>query len=222
MAYVYRHIRTDLNAPFYIGIGAVSADLKNYCYHKRAFNRAQRSQRWKNIANKTEIEVEILIDDISYDEAKKKEIEFIHLYKRVEDGGTLVNLTEGGDGTIGVFPSEETRKKLSAIRKGRPSHLKGRKLSEEQCKKLSLVGKGRPSHRKGKKIPRDVVDRIALSLTGKIPVQQFQNNVFLFEYVNATEASRKTGLRKASIISALNGHAKTYKGYVWKYKSPDV
>jgi len=46
------------------------------------------------------------------------------------------NLTDGGDGTIGVHPNEETRKKISK------SHL-GIKPSEETRKRLSEVHKGK-------------------------------------------------------------------------------
>jgi hypothetical protein len=75
MAYVYRHIRHDKNEPFYIGIGS---DMTN----KRANERARRSKFWKKIIAKTDYEVEILFDDISFEEAKVKEIEFIKWKER--------------------------------------------------------------------------------------------------------------------------------------------
>lgn len=45
------------------------------------------------------------------------------------------NLTDGGDG--GSNPSEETRAKMSAAKKGRPAYNKGQKMSEEQKAKIS-------------------------------------------------------------------------------------
>ena len=113
MAYVYRHIRLDENEPFYIGIGS---DEK----YKRAFERTRRNTHWNRIANVSSYEVEILMYDLTWEQACKKEIEFIELYGRRDlNTGTLVNLTGGGDGAYKTFPSLETRKKLSDKAKGK-------------------------------------------------------------------------------------------------------
>lgn len=118
MAYVYRHIRLDKNQPFYIGIGNVS----NY---QRAYTTQGRNKIWYDIVSKTEYEVEILFDDLTWDEACLKEIEFIALYGRIADhNGTLANLTTGGDGLRGM--TDYTRRKISASRRGKkmsPEHL---------------------------------------------------------------------------------------------------
>jgi hypothetical protein len=113
MAYVYRHIRLDKNEPFYIGIGSDK-------YHYRAYDKERRNHIWKKIVAKTEYEVEILFDNIERIEACKKEIEFINLYgKKYNNTGTLSNLTDGGDGSIGI----RTRKgaKLTNVTKNKMS-----------------------------------------------------------------------------------------------------
>jgi len=46
--------------------------------------------------------------------------------------GTLVNLTEGGDGQLGLKASEETKAKMSEAHMGLNTLSKGRKMSEEQ------------------------------------------------------------------------------------------
>jgi hypothetical protein len=107
MAYVYRHIRLDKNEPFYIGIGSDES-------YFRANKKSQRNIHWKRIVSKSDYEVEILIDDLTWDEAKEKEKEFIALYGRCDlSNGCLVNMTEGGDGTIGKIITDETKQKLS-------------------------------------------------------------------------------------------------------------
>jgi hypothetical protein len=112
MAYVYRHIRLDKNEPFYIGIGSDN----NY---KRAYSRFKRSKFWNNIASKTEYSVDILIDNLTWEEACEKEREFIALYGRVNlNTGTLVNLTNGGEGMNGIVLTEETIMKFSISRMG--------------------------------------------------------------------------------------------------------
>ena len=117
MAIVYRHIRLDKNEPFYIGIGKTE---------RRAYIKGNRSSLWKKIGLKTEYEVEILFDDLTWEQACEKEIELIKLYGRKDLGlGPLVNMTDGGEGTLNKEPWN-----------------KGRKTSEEQILKLKLSHKG--------------------------------------------------------------------------------
>jgi hypothetical protein len=127
MAIVYRHIRKDKNEPFYIGIGKTE---------KRAFRTDFRNKYWTSISKKGYI-VEILFEDLSWEKACEKEIELIKLYGRKDLGlGTLVNMTDGGDGGIGNVQSEETRRKKSIS-------LKGKVRSEESKERYSLVAKSR-------------------------------------------------------------------------------
>lgn len=106
---VYRHIRLDKKEPFYIGIGVNK---------RRAYEKTRRSVFWKNIVEKSDYEVEILFENVSVEFAKQKEIEFIKLYgRRNLNTGTLVNLTNGGDGVLGIKFSKESRKKISEASK---------------------------------------------------------------------------------------------------------
>lgn len=126
MAIVYRHIRLDKNEPFYIGIG----NEKSRAYDKRG-----RTNWWKNIAKKG-YEVEILFEDIDFEEAIKKEIEFIALYGRKNNStGTLVNLTDGGQGTIGYRHTRESIEKCRFAAKNQIQTL-------ESKRKKSLASKG--------------------------------------------------------------------------------
>lgn len=130
MAYVYRHIRLDKNEPFYIGIGSDSK-------YKRANTKYFRNNLWNKITLKTQYEVEILMDDLTWEEACTKEIEFIKLYGRIDlESGSLSNLTDGGEGTRNVVISEEARKKRSEARKGEKNNFFGKHLSEEAKAKL--------------------------------------------------------------------------------------
>lgn len=125
--YLYRHIRLDLGSPFYIGIGTKPKNSTNseYC---RSTTHNNRSTYWKNIVAKTEYEVEILLESDDYDFIKQKEIEFIGLYKRIDCcGGILVNMTDGGDGSVGNIPSEETKMKRSVAQLGVKNHMYGKK-----------------------------------------------------------------------------------------------
>jgi len=102
---VYRHRRLDTNKIFYIGMG----DLK------RAYSKdtAKRNKIWNDIVNKTIYQVEILADNLSWEDACELEVLLIEQYGRINlKTGTLANLTNGGDGSKGCSPSKETREKI--------------------------------------------------------------------------------------------------------------
>ena len=154
MAIVYRHIRLDKNMPFYIGIG------RNL---KRAYDFNARNWLWSKIYNKTDIEVEILFDDLSLEDACEKEKEFISLYGRIINGGILANLTDGGEG--GTYEkTKEHRLKISeklkeickeGHNKGIKNPMFGKKHTEEARKNISIKNKGKRS-----KIVIDIVNGI--------------------------------------------------------------
>lgn len=131
-AYVYTHTRLDTNEIFYVGIGTQD----NY---KRASHSHNRTNYWNNIVKKCGWKVDIVFDKLTWEEACKKEVELIKKYGRIDLGtGTLVNLTEGGEGAIGRVVKEETRYKMSIAKKGK----KGLRQSKEQRQKTSELMRG--------------------------------------------------------------------------------
>ena len=153
MAIVYRHIRLDKNEPFYIGIGKTE---------RRATQKRgdRRNQYWRNIILKTEYDVEILFDDLTWEEACEKEIELIKLYGRKDLGtGTLVNMTDGGDGAVnristkkGIKLTEEVKEKMRLGNLGDKNPFYGKKHTEETKKRIenTFFVKGQIPHNKGK------------------------------------------------------------------------
>ena len=228
MAYVYRHIRLDKNEPFYIGIGS---DMT----YKRANEKTRRSQLWNRIIAKSDYDVEILVDDITFDYAKLKEIEFIKLYGRIDLGnGTLANLTDGGDGLINRIFTPEHRRKLSL------SQI-GRKLSEEQKDKLrkyrigipnspearlkiSKANKGRINtpelmellrNRKGEKNPIFGI-RGANNKSFKGFIQVFKNGVYFGRYEGIRDCAESLGVTATKVSAVLNGRRNHTGGYTFK------
>ena len=162
MAYVYRHIRLDKNEPFYIGIGSDNV-------YKRANDKKGRNKIWYDIAAKTDYEVEILFDNISWDDACKKEVEFISLYGKKAEGGLLSNITDGGEGTLGLKHKEETKQRLSNIFKGckhtedaikKIKETSKRPCSDDKKKKLSIANKGH-------KMTEEQIEKLRIASTGR-------------------------------------------------------
>jgi len=152
MAYLYRHIRLDKNEPFYIGIG--SDDGGQY---ERAYSKDSRTLYWRNIVKKTEYEVEVMLDDLTWEEACDKEREFIKLYGRKDlNEGILINMTNGGQGTPGYKHSDNTKKKCRESAKTQKSNIKGT-IEYDKARFLrsdKLKGEGNPCYGKfGKEHP---------------------------------------------------------------------
>ena len=228
MAYVYRHIRIDKNEPFYIGIGS---DMT----YKRAREKSRRSNLWNKIIAKSDYDVEILLDDITFEEAKNKEIEFIKLYGRINLGnGTLANLTDGGDGTANRIFTPEHKRKLSL------SQI-GKKISEEQKDKLrkyrlgipnspetrlkiSKANKGRINtpelmellrNRKGEKNPAFGI-KGADNKSFKGFIEVFKDGLNLGKYEGIRECAEKFNVTATKISAVINGQRNHTGGYTFK------
>jgi hypothetical protein len=182
MAYLYRHIRLDKNQPFYIGIGSDET-------YKRAFakKKGDRNKIWHGIVAKTDYEVEILLDGLTYSNVIEKEKEFIALYGRIDKHtGCLCNLTDGGEGVLGILHTEETKRKLSQKIKGckhtseaveKIRQTSKRPCSEEKKHKISLSNKGRKMTieqreklsiaKTGVKISDETKEKLRIAQTGK-------------------------------------------------------
>jgi hypothetical protein len=156
------------------------------------------------IVNKYGFEVQIIAENVTRNQAGKIEMELIaHLGRRqMDEGGTLVNRSLGGDGgNIGYTHTEEYKQKLSEDRKGKCTR-KERQLSKEAKEKISQKLKQRET-------------------TWNKPVLQFdkQGN-FIKEYPSAKIAKKETGAK--NIFEVASGYKnqlyKSSGGFIWKYK----
>lgn len=96
--YLYIHYRQDRGEAFYVGIGTKYRN-KDYdralCYKKR-------SLFWKKVANKSRCNVMIISESDNKEEIINQEINYIALLgKKKDKKGTLVNITNGGEGMTG-------------------------------------------------------------------------------------------------------------------------
>jgi hypothetical protein len=137
MSYVYKHIRKDNGEIFYIGIG-LSSD-NNY---KRAYDYKNRNSFWYKIIKKTDFIVEIICDNLSWEDACKKEIELIKFYgRRSNKTGTLCNLTEGGDGFKKNHLNESKIKICNFFKNKTYEELHGKNSEKEKNKRRDGVKK---------------------------------------------------------------------------------
>ena len=137
--YIYRHLK-PCGEVFYIGIGKI----KDF---KRAYEKYNRNNHWKNKVKKyPDYEVQILKTGLTKEEACELETILISWYKRADCcGGTLVNLTDGGEGAENLIQSEDSKKrradKISVKYKGEGNPFYGKKHSEETKKYIGQIQK---------------------------------------------------------------------------------
>lgn len=148
--YIYRHIRPDTGEVFYIGLGRYQKKWK----YQRAHTTKNRNIYWQRIVNKCKghFTVDILLDNLTQDQAVLKEKLFINVYGRSDlSQGTLCNMTKGGEG-VGEL-SKESRKKISNSRRGEKNPMYGKKQSSELIAKRTGYMKGSGNPNFGKKLP---------------------------------------------------------------------
>ncbi len=230
MTLVYKHIRKDTNEVFYIGIGN----------EKRPYSKKNRNQYWKNIVNKVGYRVEIIQENLSWEVACKLEKQLIKKYGRKDlNEGTVVNMTDGGDGTTGAKLSKSTCKKMS-------DYAKTRKWSTVTKKKMSKSAMGNTvnsgikktedhkrkiseAHKKLNQDPefrrlrgdrlrgyKQTEEHIAKRRKRVLQYDKNYNLIRVFE--SRKEAAEITNTSISGISSVVRGSQKTAGGYIWKYQ----
>lgn len=162
--FIYLHTRNDTGAVFYVGKGTKTAKKQ----YERAYITKKRSRYWQAIAHKAGYEVTLYAEFYAEQDAFDMERALIAEFRRACDGGTLCNLTLGGEGHVGLSASPETRAKLSASVSGERHFNWGKKLSAETCRRKSESMKASEHNLKGKTLPDWWRGRIAAGKIGAL------------------------------------------------------
>lgn len=226
--YVYIHRRKTDNSVFYVGKGTGD----------RAWQLgSKRNTHWQRIVSKNGLIVELVETGLQDWYAQEREIELIAFYGRKN----LCNQTDGGDGISGRIWSDESRAKLSAAKKGKPSPWSAGENSpmrrpEVLAKVIAarlgksstwIAGDKNPMHDpaikahhsalfKGKKRP----DITGSNHVNAKKVRCIETGVIFDCLQDAAKWLRENGRPKATqsnISSACTGNLKTAYGYRWEH-----
>ena len=177
---VYLHRSNLTNEVFYVGVGS----------KKKSKHTTNRSVFWKNIVSKHGYTIEIVKSNLNSDDAFKLEKSLISLYGRRDlNKGTLVNLTDGGEGSYGVIKSEETKEKLRIKNKGKT-------LTKEHKLNIGLANKGKDFSEEARKNQRLRVSKKVINIDT------------LEVYNSAKEVSVVLGIKPLNFTRQLNGYCK--------------
>lgn len=233
--YLYTHTRLDKNEIFYVGIGTKDEMSKTRrSQYRRAFAKSSRNNYWYNISKVTEFVVDIILENDNQDFIKQKEIELIALHKRKLDGGTLCNMTIGGEGANGLkgVPKPAYFSFILSKRNLRNKYNLGKSLSQETKDKISKANKGRilnqecrdkiSKSKKGIKQPNKIYTKfwIHKKESEKKPILQYDLNMnFIKEWSSLTEASNQ-GYQISKISLCCNNKRNSHANYKWRFKYP--
>ena len=155
-SYVYAHWRPDTRCYFYVGKGfgdrsKIGKSRNNY--HGRIVEKLRRFGM--------EVQVHIIMGGATDSEAKRIEIETIAVFRAL--GHPLVNMTIGGEGTVGYRHTEDAKLKVSMANKGR-------KRSEEAIRKAAEANRG-------KVVTAEQRAKISIANTGKVRSQETRDKI---------------------------------------------
>lgn len=141
------------------------------------------------------------------------------------------NVTYGGEGYLGCdnkgkrnpmfgrHHSEETKKLLSQIHKGRPGFTIGRKHTEEEKQRMrgprpSIAGKNHPFY--GKRLSEETLIRSKEKNAIKV-IQLDVNFNFVNQYDSLLEAEKATGTERHMIAKSCNKKTIDHDKWFWIY-----
>lgn len=216
--YVYGHYIPESETPFYIGKG----------HSKRAWDVRNRNFWWNNIVNKYGLEVKVLYENLTEDEAFSIEKQLITEFgRRDKDSGCLVNLTDGGEGSSGLIYTEEIKKAIyndkwrQGVLRGAEKRKNDPIWRENKIKSCKELAKRKDWREKMKQVSKDPV-RIEKQ---KISMDKYKKEVTLIsptgEIVHVRgikEFARSHGLYPSTLCNVISGTQKSHKG--WKKYNP--
>lgn len=222
---VYRHITPSNKV--YIGITSQNPYYRwnrgrgYFNASKSLFKSAIIKYGWDNIIH------EVLFTELDEKRAKQLEKDLIRHYKNLNRS---LNLTDGGEGTIGLQPWNKGLK----LSYEQSNKLLGKKFSDEHRHNLSLSHKGK-SLPKGRRLTQKQIENLRRINTGRVkseeekakisralskPVLVFDKQMqFIGRFDSGTSAARYLQYDVSGVLKCCRGKQKTCKGYIIRFET---
>jgi group I intron endonuclease len=187
-------------------VGRTSQNLDNRLKkHLNAKDKSHRTNWIKNLLLKNLVpKIELICETDKFETCT--ELEFFYIKKYKELGFDLVNMTNGGEGSIGFKHSESTIIKMKNAAKIRASNQQYR---NSISKKLSD---------NWVKLSDDLKNQHILKQPNRKNIGQFDlNDNLIREFISLRQIERELGYFRANITPCLKGLFKQAYGFNWKY-----
>jgi group I intron endonuclease len=165
------------------------------------------------------------------------EIKYISLNNSYHYNNPLgMNLTQGGEGTLGRKDSKETIQKrsqkligktrsestkqlMSSLKKGKPSYRAGLPLSDEHKQKISQSNKGMlPTNETKVKRNQTRLINMLRDHESILQIDPATNQILKEWKILPVDISKEIGVDDTNIIKCLKKKNNTCKGFIWKYQ----
>jgi hypothetical protein len=179
---------------------------------RRPYRKDKRNDIWYKITNKTDYVVEILHNNITWEEALNIEIKLIKQYGRLNNNtGILANMTDGGEGGYNKVVSDETKEKLRIVNTGTKKTESTRKKMSESQKRVGNI----PPSFKGKK--RSELHTKILIESNQSPIIQMDIN---FNPIKKWDSIKEAqdNLKCNNISAVCRGKRNFAGGFRWTYE----
>lgn len=220
MAYVYTHHKSTNKEIFYVGIG-----IKEN--HFRATDISGRNTVWRRTVNKHGFYHQIVADNISWGEACKMETELIEKYGRRDLGnGPLVNMTNGGDGLVGLIRTNDHKEKISKTLLGHTVSKNTRKILSDKLK-VKMKGLREKTTSEREKISKSKLGeknwmhgrKGSLAPFFKGFIEAYKDGILIGTFAGIYDCREKLNVCYKKVSACLNGKRKTTGGYSFKRKA---
>ena len=186
-------------------VGQTCQSLKNRL-NKHLIQPNRKNKEWFDelLKNKLKPIIYLVRGNLSSEEAnyiEKYLIKYFSKRKKLK----LHNLTKGGSGSSGFKHSEESKLKMSQIRK--------KSMTPENLENLKQKGiKQWENATKEQKL-----NNILIQKNRRIIYQYDLNNNFIQEHISLRSIERNLGYKRQNIYFNLKGETSTAYGFIWKY-----
>lgn len=203
---IYKLIDPRTNEIRYVGrtVQTLSNRLRK---HLKAIDKSHRTNWIKSLLIKgIEPKIELICETNTFENCC--ELERFYILKHKKLGFKLVNMTDGGEGSIGFKHSDETIIKLKKI---------ATKRAENKDYIESLRTHGLKQWED--KTEQEKIDNI-LNQKGRRNIKQLtMDGKLIKEFISLREIERELGYFRANISPCLKGIFKQAYGFIWKYSS---
>jgi len=225
---IYILIDPRNNSIRYIGktVQKLEYRLKQHLSEKSNHKRAT----WiKSLKRENLVPVIKEIDYCDYTDSNNLEISWIEKYRFI--GENLTNMTNGGDGTLGVTPTKEQRLARSIYLKKKFSEgvitppMLGKTHTQETKDKISRIHKNkivseefREKRRQimlGTKMSKNLFEK--LQKIHKKPIVRLDSNFKLVKQYDYLKQSKEDGFSESKVIDCCKGRKEFYRGFRWMY-----